>query len=253
MEDDVPKHLSQITTAWTLVMRAHQAPGDAQADAQRILIERYHEAIYRYLLGASRDREAADELFQEFALRFVRGDFRRADPQKGRFRDFVKTALINLVISYQRKKGKAPLQSPDISADLAASSDSFDPDKDFLTYWRKVLLDKAWEGLAALQKPGGPPFHTALRWRTEQPEMASPDLAVKLTAELQPAEPFTDAGVRKIVQRAREMFTDLLVEEVARSLGEPNLEELEQELIDLGFQAYCRKSLDRRKRGKKFS
>jgi RNA polymerase sigma-70 factor (ECF subfamily) len=246
--DDVKQHLSQISTAWTLVARAHETPGDVQAAAQRVLIERYQEAIYRYLLGASRNQDAADELFQEFALRFVRGDFRRANPEKGRFRDFVKTALINLVISHQRKRGKAPLQSPGAGDDVAAPPDSLDPDKDFLTYWRKVLLDRAWEGLAAAQKPGGPPLHTALRWRTEQPDMASAELAARLTEELKPAEPFTDAGIRKVVQRARELFTDLLVAEVARSLGKPTLDELEQEIIDLGFQAYCRKALERRRR-----
>jgi hypothetical protein len=47
----------------------------------------YHRAVHRYLLGALRDEDAAEELFQEFALRFVRGDFRWADRGRGRFRD----------------------------------------------------------------------------------------------------------------------------------------------------------------------
>src|SRR3712207_7176976 len=49
-----------------------------------------------------RSEAAAEELLQEFAVRFLRGDFRRADPQRGRFRDYVKTALIHLVIDHQR-------------------------------------------------------------------------------------------------------------------------------------------------------
>ena len=37
-------------------------------------------AAYRYLLGAVHDPDAADDLCQDFAVRFLRGDFRRADP-----------------------------------------------------------------------------------------------------------------------------------------------------------------------------
>jgi DNA-directed RNA polymerase specialized sigma24 family protein len=47
-----------------------------------------------------RDPEVADDLAQEFALRFLRGDFQRADPERGRCRDYLKRALINLVHDY---------------------------------------------------------------------------------------------------------------------------------------------------------
>ena len=41
------------------------------------------------------------------------------------------------------------------------------------------------------------------------------------------------------------MLTDLLVAEVAASVPTRDRERLAQELIDLGFFAYCRKALDR--------
>src|SRR4051812_47381138 len=95
---NLQKRLDQISTAWTLVARAHHGPADAEATAQAALVERYQAGVYRYLLAATREPDAADELFQEFALRLVRGDFGRADRARGRFRDYVKSALINLVI-----------------------------------------------------------------------------------------------------------------------------------------------------------
>ena len=52
----------------------------AAASARRELIQRYGGAAYRYLLGALKSPEAAEELLQDFSLRFIRGDFRRADP-----------------------------------------------------------------------------------------------------------------------------------------------------------------------------
>jgi DNA-directed RNA polymerase specialized sigma24 family protein len=59
--------------------------------------------VYRYLLKALRDPEAAAEQSQEFALRFVRSDFKEADPERGRFRDFLRTVLYHLVVNYYRE------------------------------------------------------------------------------------------------------------------------------------------------------
>ena len=251
MNSDVAQHLSQISTLWSLVASAHETGGDARGQAQRALVQRYWRAIYSYLLGITRDEHAANELLQEFALRLVRGDFRRADPARGRFRDFLKKALINLVISHRRQHSRAPLQVPSGVPDAAASAESLDLESEFLAHWRQVLLERAWQGLAAAQKPGGPPYHTALRRRAERPDLSSGELAEQLTVELGPDQPFTASAIRKVIQRARELFTDLLVAEVARSLGEPSLDELEEEIIDLGLQAHCRQALERRRiRGK---
>jgi hypothetical protein len=97
------QRLGEISTLWGLIAEAAGDTPEAVNAAQQALLERYGGAVRRYLLGALRDPEAADELFQEFALRFVRGDFfHNASPQRGRFRQFVKTSLFNLVVDYQR-------------------------------------------------------------------------------------------------------------------------------------------------------
>src|ERR687891_2597361 len=101
MDDDL--HLSRIQTAWSMVRRAH---GDHTAvhDAQQSLLDRYGGAVRRYALAALRDEDAADEVFQEFALKFVRGDFGNADPHRGRFRAFVKTIVYRLIVDHQRRR-----------------------------------------------------------------------------------------------------------------------------------------------------
>ena len=91
MKDEAP-HLSRISTEWELVFQAHRGPPDEVTAAQSALMMRYAGAIHRYLLGALRDPELAAELDQEFAYRFLRGDLHRADPARGRFRDFLKRA-----------------------------------------------------------------------------------------------------------------------------------------------------------------
>ncbi len=64
-EDSDPR-LSRISTLWTVVCRAKGGPAAAVTAAQEELMHRYRRAVYRYLLGALRDPDAADELTQEF-------------------------------------------------------------------------------------------------------------------------------------------------------------------------------------------
>lgn len=242
-----PQRLSQISTAWTLLARASGPPDDPQARAWAALIDRYHEAAYRYLAAIARDPDVAAELFQEFAVKFLRGDFGRADRTRGRFRDYLKTSLRHLVAAHRRGPATRPgpaLEHPSEIAD-ARADEAGEPDEEFLTAWRKALLDRAWQALEAGQRDGGAPYFVALRAHTDRPELTSAQLAEHLTATLGPAEAFTDAGVRKLLQRAREAFTDLLVEEVAGSVPTRDRDRLERELIDLGFHGYCRRALER--------
>jgi len=86
-QTELELRLSRISTRWSVLRQAHQGPEDAAAAARQELMQRYCGAVYRYLLSAVRDPHTAEDLTQEFALRFVGGHFHRADPSRGRFRD----------------------------------------------------------------------------------------------------------------------------------------------------------------------
>src|SRR5262249_18714247 len=103
-----PERLSRITTLWTLVRHAHEDAGSEVREAQKVLLDRYGGAIRRYLRGAVRDNEAADELFQEFAYRFLHGDLRKADSGRGRFRDYVRGVLYHLIADYHKQRQRQP-------------------------------------------------------------------------------------------------------------------------------------------------
>ncbi len=244
-ETEFNQRLSRITTQWTLIYQAHQSQVETVSAAQRALLKRYCGAVYRYLLGALRNADAAEELSQEFALRFVRGDFKRADPERGRFRDFVKTALYHLIVDYHRREKKRPQPLPADSGQLPnAEPEPVQSDQEFLARWREELLDRTWEALAELQAQTGQLYHTVLRWRAEHPKAPAAQLAEQLSVES--GKPFTDVGIRQTLHRARTKFAELLLQEVARSLESSEPERLEQELIDLGLLVYCRPALDRR-------
>jgi len=243
-QNTLNERLSRISTLWSMVFQAHAGSGDAAAVALNRLMQRYSGAVYRYLLGAIRDPDTAADLCQEFALRFLRGDFRRAAPERGRFRDYVKTALIHLVTDHHRTQQARPRSLPGDVPELAApSAESEDSDRAFLASWREELLDRTWRALARVN----PAYHAALLLRIDHPDLPSPRMAEELTARL--GRPFTAASVRKTLQRAHEKYADLLVAEVETSLDEPTAEDLEKELSELDLLRYCRSALQRRGRG----
>jgi RNA polymerase sigma factor (sigma-70 family) len=232
---------------WTLVMQAHAPDQQAAVEAQRVLMQRYHGAVYRYLLGATREEEGADELFQEFAMRFLRGAFQRADPNRGRFRDFVRTSLINLVTDYRRRAVKRGPALGDLQIDADQFAEREELERQFLASWREELLARAWEGLAQVEESGRQPLYTTLRMKAEEPQLSSAEIAARLNARLSPDKPYNDVSVRKTIQRAREKLSDLLLDEVAQSVGSLGLDEVEEELMETGLIAYCRDALARRR------
>src|SRR5262245_36469633 len=191
-------------------------------------MSRYAGAVHRYLFGALHDPHAASDLGQEFALRFLRGDFHRADPARGRFRDFVRRALRNLIIDNHRRSRARPAGDA-LPEPVAPAEEDRRFDRQFLASWRAELLARAWEALERLEGQAGQPYHTVLRLRVEHPECHSPELAGLLSAAL--GRSVTAGAVRKALQRSRERFVASLVEDVAASLDAPTPEAVEEELI----------------------
>jgi DNA-directed RNA polymerase specialized sigma24 family protein len=239
--------LSHISTLWSVVCRAHQEPAESMRSAQQQLIERYGGAIRRYLHGALRDPDAADEVFQDFAVRFVKGSLRGADPNRGRFRDFVKGVLSHLVADYYKRRRVRfqPLDSrcPEPAVDAATAAEL---DQEFVKSWRDELLLRSWVALNQVEQQTGQPFYTVLRFRAEHPDIASPQMAQQLSAQL--GRTLTDVAIRQTLHRARQKYADLLIEEVAHLLESPAADQLEQELIELDLLDYCRPALQRRSR-----
>jgi RNA polymerase sigma-70 factor (ECF subfamily) len=235
--------LSQVQTLWTVVCRAHgDGPTEAIRTAQQQLIDRYGKVVHRYLLGALRDREAADELSQEFSLRFVRGDLKGADRERGRFRDFLKGVLFHLIGDFYRRQKRAPQSLPAVHEPAAPAGEPVWSDQQFLESWRSELLNRAWKRLADLEKETGQPYHSVLQLRAQKVDLRSTQLAEELSAQLK--KPITSAGVRQTLHRAREKFAEILVEEVAQTLVNPTLTDIEHELIDVDLFEYCRPAVE---------
>jgi RNA polymerase sigma factor (sigma-70 family) len=252
---DHDEHLSQIQTLWSVVRRAHgqqvipeqlaQESDDVVRKAQQALVNCYGGAARRYLLAAVRNEDTAAELFQEFALRFLRGDFRNADPEKGRFRSFLKTVLYRMIVDYQRgiRRGPTP-QLPDERMTPLAAVEPDEQGEAFLQSWREDMLSRTWKALEQEQQESDKPVYDVLRFRVDHPDLRSPELAEGLSRQL--GREISAANVRVMLHRARERFAHLLLDQVAQSLEDPSREALEAELIELELLDYCRPALDAR-------
>jgi DNA-directed RNA polymerase specialized sigma24 family protein len=238
--------LSQIATQWSLIFEGTRGP-DAVKAAQANLLERYCGAVYRYASRVLGDSDLAEEACQEFAYRFVRGDFRHADPFKGRFRDYVKTSVIHLLNEFRRRqnnKRALPLdgQAVGVVSDLSETNAE---DAEFTAYWRKELLNRAWRELELREPADGPPSYTVLRLKAEEPNLTATVLADRLGQFGRSG--YTAPAVRQLLHRARESFAALLLDEVARSIISDDPELLESELADLELLTYCRDALSKRR------
>jgi RNA polymerase sigma-70 factor (ECF subfamily) len=247
---ETESHLNRIETHWTAVVQAHRGADEDGVAARADLLTRYGGAVRRYLLASLGDVDAADDLAQEFALRFLRGDFKNADPGRGRFRDYLKRAVYHLMIDHGRARNSTPRTLGDTAADLAlvgGDSDEWDHDLDrqFLESWRDQLMSQAWAALDRVQERTRQPFAEVLRMRVTCPDLRSAQLAERLTEHL--GRPVNAGWVRLNLHRARDMFIQSLVTQVEQSLGADASERLEEELSEVGLLEYCRSALkDRR-------
>lgn len=231
-------HLSRIETIWTMVNSANSSRLSGN-EAQSQLFERYGMAVKKYLLASMRNEDAAADVFQEFALRLVRGDFRNASSDRGKFRSMIKTALYRLMMDYYRRTKKqkklgAGMDCPDLAEphEIESGCDSFS------LAWRESLLDDAWSRLRQLEQSTDKPYFTVLKARVDQPRLTTQQLLDSLT----------DAGVgfpsvpafRVFLHRSRKRFAAILLQQVMDSMQNPSDDEVELELIELGLHHYCK-------------
>jgi RNA polymerase sigma factor (sigma-70 family) len=229
-------NLDRISTQWS------------QLDNPEHFLMRYAPALRSYLMALLQDPHDADEVAQEFLLRVVEQGFVRADPGRGRFRDYLKTAIRNAALTVLRRKKGIPLEHVEQGlADHTAEQ----AEAEWLATWRQCLLDKAWRGLESYQHrhPGNWAF-TVLKSVVDRPQEDSTALAAHVSTVI--GQSLRPEAFRKQLSRARHRFAELLVQEIAETLDPPTPEEIETELGELGLLEYVKDFLppDWRTQGK---
>jgi RNA polymerase sigma factor (sigma-70 family) len=235
------RQLNELSTSWTLLHAAHDpaAAAPERSEARQELLLRYLDVARRYLGGALRMEprrdEAVDELLSDFGVRVMEGALQNASADRGRFRDYLRAVLSNLVKDHHRKKRPAasPLEDAEPeAADVRVS------EEEFTRLWRDGLVRRTLQALEEHEKETREVRYTALKLAMDHPEMESEEMARRLAEQI--GKTVSAAWVRKRVYLARQKLRELLRREVRQTLREPTEEAVEEELAEVGLLAYCK-------------
>lgn len=246
-DDSRAENLSEIQTDWVdLILARHGGAEEAARQAQMRLLDRYANAIRRYVRVAFRDSNNVDEIYQDFAVVFLRGGFRNVDPGRGRFRDYLKTSLFRLVQAYKRNAGRFPTQLPDRYPEPSVDEPPMAEDEErFRLCWRDELISRAWRVLEETERRDGLAFAAVLRFCQDNQQLRSADVAEIFSAKV--GHKVTEGQIRKTHKAARDHLQDALLSEIAQTLDRPSLDEIEDELRYLGLHSMCLKAILRRR------
>jgi DNA-directed RNA polymerase specialized sigma24 family protein len=218
---------------------------------------RYSEAIRAYATALLKDPHEAEDVHMTVVQGLLRGDFTRTDllrrMPKGRFRYYVRRAVRNAVLNHLRGRSrrrnflqrcKDAVFSP---REPAAPPPEADMEEAERTIWSETVLKRAME--AALKelesyergRQGGTRpnvYHTLARLLIDRPDENRDQLARRLGETF--GGEFNANQTRGIVLRMREKLAELLVEEIRLQLDEPTLDNVYDELGELGLLAYVK-------------
>lgn len=217
--------IDQISTRWPLIQ-----------DPVKFVM-RYAPAIQGYLGVFLRNPADVEDVSQAFLLRVVERGVIEKEQLHGRFRDYLIATVRNAALAHLRRRPLGVTDDFALAQTPAPESFSFPDEEEWLSRWRRVVLASVWESLENHQRdhPGNLAF-TVLRALVDHPKETSSQLAARVSrASGQAIQP---EAFRKQVSRARRLFAELLVAEVARTLDHPTPLKVEEELIDIGVMKY---------------
>jgi RNA polymerase sigma-70 factor (ECF subfamily) len=131
---------------------------DASEEALAELCQIYWPPLYGYLRGRGHSADAAQDLTQGFFMRLLeRQTLRSADPERGRFRGFLLTAVKRYVINEREREVAArrggqhlhfPLDFDEAERAYVSDHRTDDtPERIFDRKWAAIVLDRALERL----------------------------------------------------------------------------------------------------------
>jgi RNA polymerase sigma-70 factor (ECF subfamily) len=240
-EEAMSEYLSAAgfpTTHWSRVLRAAADPTDREGrDALERLCRDYWYPLYAFVRRKGLDREEAGDLVQGFLADLIeRRDLTKADPSRGRFRSFLRTACSHFLSharGHDRAMKRGGGQTP-VSIDVQDAEGRYinEPAHDltaerlFERRWALALLGHV---LARLESEANRAGKSDLfdRLRT----MLEGDDLVESYSEIGESLQMSEGAVKVAAHRFRGRYRQILREEVARTVADPA--EIDAEITDL--------------------
>jgi RNA polymerase sigma-70 factor (ECF subfamily) len=141
------------TTRWSLVRNAARSDAAGRLALEE-LCRAYRPAVVAYLRRSGHDRDAAEEHAQGFFLHLLERDLpARADPARGRFRVFLRTALHNHLAhvrerdAAQRRQAPGGLLGEERLEHVGGAGTHDDPERAFDLVWAVTVLQRGVDRL----------------------------------------------------------------------------------------------------------
>jgi RNA polymerase sigma-70 factor (ECF subfamily) len=231
------------TTHWSVVLTAGRSDTTRASEALSRLCRTYWYPLYVYVRRRGHPAADAQDLTQEFFARLLENRWiDQADPQRGRFRSFLLTALKHFLANewnkaHTRKRGGGTVlvSLNDDSAEhryAREPASESTPESQYERRWALALLEGVLLRLEnEYRQEGKTDLFAVLKssLTVDRSALAYPDLAAKLG--------LTEGAVRVAVHRLRQRYRLLLRAEVAHTVASPD--EVEEEMHYL-FQVLAR-------------
>jgi RNA polymerase sigma-70 factor (ECF subfamily) len=228
------------TTQWSMVAQAARRSSPEAAQALAVLCETYWYPLYAYVRRRGHNVEEAQDLTQDFfALLLEKDRLQKADRKRGKFRTFLLSSLDHYLKNEWRKAGakKRGGGRAAFSLDFEKGEqryrlepvDRWTPERIFERRWAMTLLERALDRLRTEHQAAGKgELYEAIKPHLggETPAAPYQDIAARLG--------MTEGAVKTAAHRLRRRCRELLREEAAQTVANP--EDAEAELREL-FQA----------------
>jgi RNA polymerase sigma-70 factor (ECF subfamily) len=225
------------TTHWSVVLAAQDAQSPRSAEALERLCRQYWPPVYAFVRRRGHGPADAQDLTQEFFARLIEKNYlQAADAAKGKFRTLLLTAVTRFLINEreralaQKRGGGAPhfsLQTDHAEEGYRVEpADPATPETIYERRWAETVLATVLTRLRRELEAAGQP---------ERFEVLKPFLAAERQApsgaEVAARLGLSESAVYSAVHRLRRRYGELLREEIAHTVAQPD--EIEEELRHL--------------------
>ncbi len=215
------------TTSWTMVLAAsRQSSGSTEALSR--LCAAYWYPIYAFTRRKGYAREEAEDLTQAFFVRILEhNSIAEARRERGKFRSFLLASMTNFLAN-ERDRARAQKRGGDgvtLSLDFEAGEERYHrepshgltPEALFEKHWALAVLDGVLGRLRQehARKGQGAQFERLRIYLTGDQERG---VCHQLANELN----LSESAVRTAVHRLRRRYAELLQEEIAATVTDPD-------------------------------
>jgi RNA polymerase sigma-70 factor (ECF subfamily) len=235
-EDDPEIHGPPVfvTTRWSVVLAARNQASPDSARALETLCRTYWYPLYAFVRGSGHSPHDAQDLTQSFFAVLLAKDYLRVvEPEKGRFRTFLRMALKRFLAnewdkqrSQKRGGGQLPLALDTTLAEqrfLEERPGTLGPDSIYDRRWALTLLDEAMARLEQEYTAAG----KAVEFEQLKPHLTAGRGEIPYAAIAAGCR--TTAGAARVaIHRLRKRFREVFRAVIADTVSAP--EELEEEI-----------------------